>query len=60
MTRNQMLVEPINPEYHLPLIFGNDVDSIDVATRVAMVIFAFLDVNIKARNFYLHDSYLIV
>ena len=32
-----MLVEPINPEYHLPFIFGNDVDSIDVATRVAMV-----------------------
>ena len=38
MARNQnTLVEPINPEYHLPFIFGNDVDSIDVATRVAMV-----------------------
>ena len=40
IARNQTLVEPINPEYHLPFIFGNDVDSIDVATRVAMVIFS--------------------
>ena len=40
MARNQnALVEPINPEYHLPFIFGNDVDSIDIATRVAMVNF---------------------
>ena len=37
MLRNQMPVEPINPEHHLPFIFGNDADSIDVATRVAMV-----------------------
>ena len=40
IARNQTLVEPINPEYHLPFIFGNDLDSIDVATRVAMVIFS--------------------
>ena len=42
IARNQTLVEPINPEYHLPFIFGNDVDSIDVATRVAMVTFSFI------------------
>ena len=46
IARNQTLVEPINPEYHLPFIFGNDVDSIDVATRVAMVIFSFI-VNLR-------------
>ena len=55
MARNQStLVEPINPEYHLPFIFGNDVDSIDVATRVAMVNF-FMSPNLL-ENFAEHTK----
>ena len=55
MARNQnTLVEPINPEYHLPFIFGNDVDSIDVATRVAMVNF-FMSPNLL-ENFAEHTK----
>ena len=55
MARNQnALVEPINPEYHLPFIFGCDVDSIDVATRVAMVNF-FMSPNLL-ENFAEHTK----
>ena len=40
MTRNKAIeVAPPNGSFTQPFIFGNDVDSIDIATRVAMVHF---------------------
>ena len=52
MTSSKMRVPPgIDPVRFNPFIYGNDTDSVDIATRVAMVSFAaILAVSIKKFN----------